>query len=83
MTLRFKDALSNFLHDKDYYITLFENKIHIFRYNKIVKVATDEMIISVKNFNLIVHGRNLTVSQMDKVEILVTGEINEVIKKYE
>ena len=61
--MKFYNALSDFLYDKKYFITLFENKIHVFRYRELIKLSSELIALQIESFKLIINGRNLIVSQ--------------------
>ena len=81
--MKFYNALSDFLYDKNYFITIFENKIHIFRYLELTKLLSTEIVLNLENFKLQINGTNLVVSQMNNEEIIIEGNIVEIRKIYE
>lgn len=81
--MKIKDILSDFLYDKDYFISLFENKIHIFKYLLLIKLSPNEIILKLSDFNLKIKGENLSVLQMNKDEILLEGNYISLEKIYE
>ena len=76
-------SLSSFLYDKDYFITLFDNKIYVYNYLDLIFLGETKIIIKISNFNLNIKGENLFVKQLDKKEILIEGIIKEVKREYE
>lgn len=81
--MKFYNALSDFLYDKNYFITIFEDKLHVFRYSQLVKLTAKEIILSLRDFQLFVNGENLIISQMNNEEIIIQGKIFNIRKSYE
>ncbi len=77
------NSLSSFLYDKNYFIALFENEIYVYNYKDIILLKETKVSLSVSNFQLNILGHDLFVKQLDKNEILISGIIDEVSKKYE
>ena len=74
--------LKNFLIDKDYYIDLYDNKLHAFNYLELLKLSDDNINLKFSNFILEVTGNDLKISQLNKEEILISGNISNMrIKK--
>lgn len=79
--MNFSNAIKDFVYDNNYYISLYGNNLHIFRYEKLNKLTDEEIIISFKDFNLIINGINLLIVKMNNDELLIEGNILSVIKK--
>ena len=76
--MRIKKNIENFLYDQDYFIDLFQNCLHIYYYEELVSLSDTKIELKLKEFNLIIEGENLTISNMDKHELLIKGKINEM-----
>lgn len=70
--------LKNFLYDQNYFISIYEDHIHLYGYEKIKKFEIDEIIIDFKNFELNIKGTNLKFLKMNLNESLVSGEITKL-----
>ena len=70
--------LQNFLYDQDYYIDLFKNCLHVYYYEELLSLSETLIELRLKEFILIIEGNNLSISNMDKQEILIKGEIKEM-----
>ncbi|MBE6148811.1 MAG: hypothetical protein E7167_04940 [Firmicutes bacterium] len=81
--MKFYNALSEFLYDKNYFITIFEDKLHVYRYNQLIKLSSKEIILSLTAFQLVISGRDLIISQMNNEELIIQGNITDVRKIYE
>ena len=80
--MRLMDALSDFLYDKKYFINIFDNIIHIYRYLELIKLSSQEIILKMEDFTLNISGDDLFIKQMNKDEILITGLITNVGLSY-
>ena len=72
------DNVKNFLYDKDYFISIFDNSIHVFNYVDLLKLSDTEINLQLENFILEIKGNNLRVGKMIGREIQVIGEVNNV-----
>lgn len=77
-SLHFKDNFKNFLYDLDNFISIYENNLHVFNYEKLNKLSDKEIIIKIPNRLLIIIGNNLKIKQMTKQELLINGNILKV-----
>ncbi len=68
--------LTNFLKDQEYYIDMFANSLHIYSYLDLISLSDNLIEIKLKDFNLIIEGRNLIIVEMDNKELLIKGIIN-------
>ena len=76
--MRIKKNIENFLYDQDYFIDLFQNCLHIYYYEELISLSDTKIELKLKEFNLIIEGENLTISNMDQHELLIKGKINEM-----
>ncbi len=74
--MRIIKNLKNFLLDQDYYIDIFNNCIHVYYYEELITLTDTLIELKLKEFNLIIEGNNMTISNMDNHEILIKGIIN-------
>lgn len=81
--MRIYDALKEFLYNKKYFISMYEDKLYIYHYQELLKLNSDEIILRIENFILSIKGNKLSISQMTKEELMIQGIINEVKYKYE
>ncbi len=78
-----KDNIKNYLYDKNYFITIFDNYIHVYNYLKLNDFRNDYIKLSFHNFILLIEGDHLFITKMLKNELLIKGEITKMEKKYE
>ncbi len=81
--LHFKEYFNNFLFDLENFITIYENTLHVFNYQKLDKLSDTEIILKINNKKVIIDGTNLKIKQMTKQELLISGEILKVEFVYE
>lgn len=74
--MRIIKNIQNFLMDQDYYIDIFNNCLHVYYYEELIILRDDLIELKLKEFNLVIEGKNLIVSAMDNHEILIKGKIN-------
>lgn len=75
MILHLKENLINFLYDLDYFITIYDNYIHIFNYKELISLSDTKIVLKMPNFTLEIKGNNLFITKMLKNELLIKGNI--------
>ncbi len=71
-------TMKNFLLDFDYYIDIYEDKIHVFNYTDIVKLTDTEITLTMPSFTLFLEGEHFVVKRLEKREILIHGILDNV-----
>lgn len=74
--MRIIKNLQNFLMDQEYYIDIFNNCLHVYYYESLLHLSDTLIELKLKEFALIIEGKDLIVSNMDNHEILIKGMIN-------
>lgn len=77
------NALSDFLFDKKYFIALFEDKIYVYRYLDLDVLKESNIVLKMEGFSLHIKGTGLSISKLNKEEMIIKGNILEVKKEYE
>ena len=80
--MKIANALSNFLYDKQYFVTMFDDYLHIYKYQELIKLTSTMIVLKMDNFELKIIGQDLTIVQMNTEEVLITGLILEIGKTY-
>ncbi len=80
--MNIKDTLVNFLYDKEYFITIYENYIHVFNYKKLISLTSKLIVLEMNKFNLEIKGSGLFITKMSKNELLIKGYITKVGLNY-
>ena len=65
--------IKSFLYDKDYFINIFDNYIHVFNYLDLNNFSDEQISLKMENFNLLIKGKNLSIVKMAQKEILIEG----------
>ena len=81
--LHFREYFKNFLYDLNDFITIYENNLHVFNYDKLNKLSSDEIILTIQNKKVLIKGENLKIKQMTKQELLINGKVIKVEFAYE
>lgn len=71
-------TMKNFLLDFDYYIDIYEQNIHVFNYIDILKLNEHEVRLAMPNFILEITGHGFSVKRLEKREILLEGNLENV-----
>ena len=72
------DRLSNYINDKEFRYTVYENKIHFINYKKIISIEDNLITITAHNKKIIILGNNLKLKKLLEEEMLVTGNIEKI-----
>ena len=74
--MRIMKNLQNFLYDQEYFIDIFKNCLHVYYYEELLSLSDTLIELKLKEFILVIEGENLSISSMDKHEMLMKGIIN-------
>ena len=78
-----KDNLINFLYDKNYFINIYDEYIHIFNYRELISLSSKKIILKMESFKININGTDLFITKMLPNEILIKGIISKVEFSYE
>ncbi len=81
--LHFKEFFKNFLFDLDNFITIYDDTLHVFNFNKLNKLSDTEIVLTINNKIVKIEGENLKIKQMTKQELLIKGTLKKVEFKYD
>lgn len=76
--MKIVNNIKSFLYDKQYFINIFDNCVHVFNYLDLESFSDDYINLRMDTFKLRVKGSNLAIVKMEEREILVRGEISGV-----
>ena len=76
--LHFREYFKNYLYDLEDFITIYENHLHVFNYEKLNKLSDTMIVLKIKNVIVTIEGINLKIKQMTKQELLINGKIKKV-----
>lgn len=77
--MRIKDRLSNFINDSEPKITIYKMAVNIVNYIEIMDFNAKEVRIKSKDGECIIRGKNLLITKFVDSEVLIEGDILEVI----
>ena len=77
------EIFKNYLKTEEYYIILYSNYVYIFKYKEIIKFTDKYISLRLKNLILNISGYDLLITKMEKNELLIKGNINNLEKIYE
>ena len=81
--MHMKDSLINFLYDKNYFINVYDEYIHVFNYEELISLSSNKIELKFSNFKLVIDGDNLFINKMFPNELLIKGIIKNVGFIYE
>ena len=71
--LNIKNTIIDFLYDKNYFITMYENFLYIYNFQEIITLTNELIMLSIENFKIKITGS----------ELLIEGNIISIGKIYE
>ena len=74
--MRIMKNLQNFLYDQEYFIDIFQNCLHVYYYEELLSLSDTLIELKLKEFILVIEGEDLSISSMDKHEMLIKEKIN-------
>lgn len=67
--------LKNVIYDKNFKMTILEDKISIKPFKDILTFEENELLIKTENKIIKIKGENLTINKLENYEILILGKI--------
>lgn len=74
--MQIMNNIKTFLYDLNYFVNVYENHVHIYNYNDLVKLSEIEIILLVEDFYLHIKGFNMHITKMVEKELLIEGTIH-------
>jgi len=59
-------------------IVIFDNKIYVSHYLDIKSFDTNKFILEIPDKTIILEGKNISIQKLTKVEILISGDFNNI-----
>ncbi len=72
------NQVSSFIQDKSFYFTVYENKIHIMNYKRIIILEDTHISFSANNQIINIKGNHFTLKKLLNNEILISGQISKI-----
>lgn len=76
--MKIVDNIKTFLYDQNYFVSFFNNNVHIFNYLDLRSFTEDEIVLNMDGFLLAVKGKDLKITKMENREIIINGDINNI-----
>ena len=81
--LNIKNTIIDFLYDKNYFITMYENFLYIYNFQEIITLTNELIMLSIENFKIKITGSDLKIIKINSSELLIEGNIISIGKIYE
>lgn len=81
--LNIKNTIMDFLYDKKYFITMYENFLYIYNFQEIIILTNELIMLSIENFKIKITGSDLKIKKINSSELLIEGNIISIGKIYE
>ena len=72
------NCISNYINDKEFRFTVYDNKIHIINFNKIITLEDNYISILSSSKKINIKGLNLVLVKLLDNELLIKGHINSI-----
>ena len=72
------DKLNNYINDKEFKFTVYENKIHVINFKRIITLEDNYISLLSKNKRLNINGINLILEKLLDNEMIIKGNINKI-----
>ena len=69
------EKINNYLDNKDLKITLFNNKLNILNYEKLISIEKEYISVKYKNQIIRIKGEELKLKKILEYELLIIGKI--------
>jgi len=72
------NSISNYINDKEFRFTVYENKIHIINFKRIITLEDNYISLLSQNKKINIKGINLILTKLLDNELLIKGEISNI-----
>ena len=72
------NCISNYINDKEFRFTVYEDKIHIINFNKIITLEDNYLSLLSINKKINIKGLNLVLIKLVDKELLIKGNITSI-----
>ena len=72
------NSISNYINDKEFRFTVYENKIHIINFKRIITLEDNYISLLSQNKKINIKGINLILNKLLDNELLIKGEISNI-----
>lgn len=72
------NKINDYINDKEFRLTIFDNKVYIINYLKIISLENERISLLTGNNRIIIKGNNLCLNKLLDDEVLIKGTINSI-----
>ncbi len=72
------EKLSNYINDKEFRFTVYENKIHIMNFTRIITLEENYVSFQSYHKKIIIEGNRLALQKLLEKEMLISGNITKI-----
>ena len=76
------DKINNYLLDSEYKLTVFEDKIHLINYKKLLVLEDEKIVLSTNKTIVTITGEKLSLKKLLQNEVLLSGVIRKIEVNY-
>ena len=69
------DKICNYINDNEFRFTIYEDKIHIINYKRIISLEDNYISLKTNNKKILIKGDNLILKRLLNNEMLIKGNI--------
>lgn len=73
--MNIKDNIVNYINDNTSIISIYDDKVYIYKYSKLESFSDKEVIVSCDIKNIYIGGYNLKITKMTNTELLIVGNV--------
>lgn len=73
-----KNKLSNYINDKEFKLTIYDNKIHIINFKRIITLEDNYISFLTNDKKINIIGTNLSLKKLVAKELLINGNISKI-----
>ncbi len=73
--MNIKDNIVNYINDNTSIISIYDDKVYIYKYSKLESFSDKEVIVSCDIKNIYISGYNLKITKMTNTELLIVGNV--------
>lgn len=73
-----ENFISNYINDKEFRFTVYDNKIHIINFKRIITLEDSYISILSTNKKINIIGMNLVLKKLLEDEMIIKGNINKI-----
>lgn len=72
------ERINNYIQDNSFYFTVYDDKIHIINYKRIISLEDNYISLQTENKKINIIGKNFILKKLLKQEMVVEGMISKI-----